>query len=249
MRGRFLLTAMVIGILAAIPAAAADQPSGDRIVARVDEIMNGNTGRYVADLTTIRPSQEPRTSRIQVCIKGTDKVLVRYLAPVQEKGMGYLRLGDDEWLYLPNAGKSIRVSGRQNMQGTDLSNDDVLKVRLALEYDARIAGEEEVEGASCWVLDLAAKEPSSTYGRLKFWVRKADFLPARAEYYAFSGKHLKTMTYGRIREMGGRTRPTYMVIESALREGYRTVFAILEADYETPLSDSIFTRLYLEKGR
>lgn len=249
MNGRFFLTvAAVIGVLAATPAVAAE-PTGDRILARVDAELHGHTGRYLADLTTIRPGQEPRTSRIQVYIKGADKVLVRYLAPAREKGMGYLRLGEDAWLYLPNAGKSIRVSGRQNMQGTDLSNDDLLKVRLALEYNARIAGEEEMDGTACWVLDLSAKEPSAAYGRLKYWVRKGDYLPAKAEYYAFSGKHLKTMTYGRIKELGGRACPTYMVIESALREGYRTVLAILEADYVTPLGDNIFTRLYLEKGR
>lgn len=249
MRGKFFLAgAALAAVLAFMPAAAAE-PTGDEIVARVDAELHGNTGRYLAELTMIRPGQEPRTSRIQVFIKGTEKVLVRYLAPPREKGMGYLRVGEDEWLYLPNAGKSIRVSGRQNMQGTDLANDDVLKVHLALEYKARVTGEEEIEGAPCWVLDLVARDESAAYGRLKYWVRKADFLPARTEYYAFSGKHLKTMTYTEIKEIGGRVRPTRMVVESKLREGYRTVFVILEADYETPLGDNIFTRLYLEKGK
>ena len=249
MGGKFFLAGVVlVAVLAAMRAVAAE-PDGDEIVAKVDAELYGNTGRYLADLTMIRPGEEPRTSRIQVYIKGTDKVLVRYLAPAREKGMGYLRVGEDEWLYLPNAGRSIRVSGRQNLQGTDLSNDDVLKVHLALEYQARIAGEEEIEGAPCWVLELAAREQSAAYGRLKYWVRKADFLPARTEYYAFSGRLLKTMTYAEIKEIGGRVRPTRMVIESGLREGYRTLFVILEADYRTPLGDNLFTRLYLEKGK
>ncbi|MGE5576733.1 MAG: outer membrane lipoprotein-sorting protein [Syntrophothermus sp.] len=241
--GSILLTSLWVALrVAAAPL------TGDEIMARVDELIPHN-GHYLTDLTMIRPGKDARTSRLQVFIKGSDKVFVRYLAPAQEKGQGYLRVGDDEWLYLPSANKSIRVSGKQSMQGSDLSNDDILKVRLTEDYSAKVIGEEEVDGKLNYVLELTAKSPAVTYGKLKYWVRRDDFLPSKTEYYAFSGKLLKTMTYSKVREIGGKVRPTVMEIESELKKGYKTIMTMVDADFDADISDSIFTRLYLEKGK
>lgn len=176
-------------------AKASAELNGDQIIARVDEIIGSNTGRYTADITVVRPGKADRTSRVAVYIKGNEKVLVRYLAPAQEKGQGYLRIGDDEWLFLPSANKSLRVSGRQNMQGSDLANDDILKIKLTSDYTAHLLGTEPVAEVNNYVLELTAKQPSVAYGKLKYWVRQEDFIPTRTEYYAASGRLLKIMTY------------------------------------------------------
>jgi outer membrane lipoprotein-sorting protein len=222
--------------------------SGDQIIAKVDELMP-SMGKFTMDFTMIRPGKDNRTSRIQVFIHGSDKILVRYLAPAQEKGQGYLRLGEDEWLYLPNANKSIRVSGRQSMQGSDLSNDDILRLKLTNDYNAQIVGAEVIDGQNHYVLELTAKQSSATYGKLKFWVRKKDDLPSKTEYYAISGKLIKTMTYSQNKEIGGRVRPTVMEITSELRKGYKTVLDFIDANYDLEIPDSYFTKMYLEKGK
>jgi outer membrane lipoprotein-sorting protein len=222
--------------------------TGEQIMAKVDELMP-NTGTFTMDLTLVRPGKDNRTSRIKVFVKGSDKILVRYLAPAEEKGQGYLRLGEDEWLYLPNANKSMRVSGRQSMQGSDLSNDDILKLKLSLDYDSKIVGEENGAGQNLYILELVAKRPTVAYGKLIFWVDKTSLLPTKTEYYAISGKLMKTMTYSQNKELGGRVRPTVMEITSELRKGYRTVMSFTEADYKSDLPDQLFTKLNLEKGK
>lgn len=227
----------------------ASDPSGAQIMAKVDELIGSTTGKYTAEITIIRPGKDDRTSRVEVFIKGVSKVLVRYLAPAQEKGQGYLRINDDEWLFLPNANKSIRVSGRQNMQGSDLANDDILKVKLTEDYTSRLIGVEIIDGVTVYILELTAKNPTVAYGRLKYWVRKDDFVPIKTEYYAISGKMLKTCAYEGVTEIGGKVRPTRMVMSSELRKGYQTVFTIIDADYTYENPESIFTRMYLEKGK
>lgn len=249
MKGKWYIFLIVIFWIIALNNLTAAELTGDQIMSKVDELMNSNSSKYLADITVVRPEKDNRTSRIQVYIRGTDRVLVRYLAPVQEKGQGYLRLGDDSWLYLPNANKSIRVSGRQSMQGSDLSNDDILKIKLTQDYSAKLIGTEFYDGESNYLLDLTAKNSAVTYGKMKYWVRQSDFIPTKTEYYAFSGKLLKTMTYGQIMEIGGKVRPTKMEIFSELRKGYSTVFSILEADYTVENPESIFTKIYLEKGK
>lgn len=246
---RYYFLLMILIITVAFAGLAIAELTGDQIMAKVDELMNSTSGKYLADIIIVRPGKDDRISRVQVHIKGIDKVLVRYLEPIQEKGQGYLRLGDNSWLYLPNANKSIRVSGRQSLQGSDLSNDDILKVKITEEYSAKLLGSETVDGEDNYLLELCAKSPKAAYGKLKYWVRQSDFIPTRTEYYAISGKLIKTATYSQIKEIGGKVRPIRMEIVSELRKGYRTVFLILEADYTAENPDSIFTKLNLEKGK
>ena len=229
------------------PAVAA-APSGAEIMAALDRALNSYQGTILMDLTVVRPGGTPRTSRIQVYISGTEKMCLRYLEPARERGQGYLRVGDEIWMYLPNAKRALRMSGRQNLQGTDLANDDLLRLDLFRDYHPVLVGEETEGGAECWVVQLTTANPSLTYGRMIYWVRKADYLPVKTEYYSFAGKLLKTMYYKEIQEIGGLVRPVRMEVHSNLREGYQTILTMIEADFSTKVDDDVFTRDFLEQA-
>jgi outer membrane lipoprotein-sorting protein len=224
------------------------EPNGDQIIAKVDDLWP-KSGKFTIEVTMVRPEKDNRTSKMQVFFKGTGKTFARYLAPAEEKGQGYLRLGEDIWFYLPNANKSIRVSARQSMQGSDLSNEDILKHKLSEDYDTKINGEETIDGQANFVLELTAKRPSVAYGKLKYWVRKGDLLPSKTECYAISGKLIKIIIYSQVKDFGGLVRPTVMEISSELRKGYKTIVVFIEADYNSEIQDSVFTKMYLEKGK
>lgn len=223
--------------------------SGGQIMAKVDYLMSSGNFKCLMDITVLRPNQEERTSRIQILGKGYEKVLVRYLEPARDKGKAYLRVGEDSWFYMPNVNKSIRISGNQSMQGSDLSIDDVMKIKLTDDYSAKVIGTDMVAGECNFVLELSAKRPSVTYHKLKYWVRQADFLPSKFECYTATGILLKTMTYRDNREISGRFRPIIMEVTSELKKGYKTTLKLMEADYDSENPDSIFTRAYLEKGK
>ena len=227
--------------------AAGAAPSGEEIMAALDRALNSYQGTILMDLTVVRPGGTPRTSRLQVYISGTEKMCLRYLEPAREKGQGYLRVGDEIWMYLPNAGRSLRMSGRQNLQGTDLANDDLLRLDLFRDYDPVLVGEETVEEQKCWVVQLTTTDPSVTYGKMIYWVRKNDSLPVKTEYYSFAGKLLKTMYYKVIQEIGGLVRPVRMEVHSNLREGYQTILTMIEADFTKAIDDAVFTRDFLEQ--
>ena len=231
----------------AFPARA--ELSGDQIIAKMEEATQINDGRYLIDLTAVRPGKEVRTSRMQVYVKDAAKVLARTLAPAQEKGQGYLKLGEDEWLYLPNANKSIRISGSQSVQGSDVQADDILKVKLGPDYAATLSGREVQDGQELYRLELKAKRSGVIYSKLIYWIRTMDLLPLKTEYYALSGKLLKTTIYSQIKNLGGRMRPTIWEVTSESRKGNKTVVTFWEAEYHVDYPDSMFTRMYLEKGK
>ena len=68
----------------------------------------------------------------------------------------------------------------------------------------------------------------------------------KAEFYALSGRLLKTSHYQEFESIGGNIRPTRLLIEDALHSGHRSVLEYSNM-VERDLPDKIFTKDYLKK--
>ena len=77
---------------------------------------------------------------------------------------------------------------------------------------------EKVGGETMYVLELAVVDKGVTYHRVLYWVRQANYRPYKAEFYSLSDRLLKTCTYENYQQLGGRVRPTRLVMQDALRE-------------------------------
>jgi hypothetical protein len=79
-----------------------------------------------------------------------------------------------------------------------------------------------------------------------YWVRKSNFHPHKAEFYSVSGRLLKTARYEEFKTLGGRVRPTRLVLRDALREGEESVM-----DYSAmkprDLPARMFSKDYLQR--
>lgn len=71
------------------------------------------------EMRRVKPGKEDRISVFAVWIKNKDYTLVRFLAPVREKGTAFLKNGDQMYFYLPTVSKTIRISGRQRIRFED----------------------------------------------------------------------------------------------------------------------------------
>lgn len=233
-----------------IPSTFADELSGDQIIAKVVDVMNSIDFKVTEEMTIIRPNKSNYVDKLEISGKGWDKVLVNFIAPPQDKGKAYLRSGNDTWYYLPSVNKSIRVSGNENIQGSDVSVDDIMRLNLTDDYSAKIIGQETIGGNQNYVLDLTAKPVSTiTYGRLKYWVNQSNLLPTKFECYSKAGTLLKIIVYSEVGTVDGRTRPLRMDITSTLRSGYKTVLYLLSADFQAGNSVAIFNKMNLEKSK
>jgi outer membrane lipoprotein-sorting protein len=192
------------------------------------------------DLTSIEGAKS-QTSKFRVYGKGSDRSIVEFLAPASDKGRFLLMLRDAMWIYMPSSSRPIRISPMQRLMG-QASNGDVARTSFAVDYEATSA----VEEGDTWVLDLAAKDPSMSYKRIRLWVDRASYEPRRADFYVASGKLLKRAHYRKFDTLAGRRVVTEIEIEDLLRSGNRTVmrYANLVAR-ENP--DRMFTRDALGK--
>jgi outer membrane lipoprotein-sorting protein len=236
--------------------------TGEEIIKRVDANMTFKTARTESKMV-IHVDNDVREKTMLSYDKGRDTGYAEFLSPARDKGVKYLKIEDNMWMYLPSVDKIIKISGamlRQSMMGSDFSYEDALESTKLLEkYSANLVSEETVpvtfkeEGKLvtkqrlCYVVDLVAKVKEITYYRRMVWVDKTLFVPVKEDLFAMSGKKLKEMTMGDILKFGSRYYPMYMTMSNLLRQNSRTEMYTTKAQFDIPVDPAFFTQAKLTK--
>lgn len=212
------------------------------VLKQVDEAMYPAQITYTAKMTISRPEKEHK-KLMRVYIKGYDKALVEFLEPPQERGLKILMIDDNVWMYLPSVEKVIRLTGRMKMMGGEFVHDDIMRVRLSLDYNAESLQKED----NYYILHLKAKSKKVTYDKIRYWIREDNYLPIKAEFYTIGGKILKILTYSNLKEFNRGLMPSELIMENAFTKDYKTTLEITSCDYGY-IPDRLFTQEYLKKG-
>ncbi|MDD4179258.1 MAG: outer membrane lipoprotein-sorting protein [Candidatus Margulisbacteria bacterium] len=251
-----------VGSLRLDVARAAWAITGEEIIKKVDANMTFKTARTEAKMV-IHVDQEIREKTMIGYDRGTDTGYAEFLTPPRDKGVKYLKIKDNMWMYLPSVDKIIKISGamlRQSLMGSDFSYEDALESSKLLEkYTATLISEEVVpltfreagelvaKQRRCYVVDLTAKVKDVTYYRRVVYVDKELFVPAREDLYAMSGKKLKEMTMGDVRKFGARHYPLYMTMRNLLRANSQTEMFTTKIEFDVAVDPKVFTQGNLTK--
>jgi outer membrane lipoprotein-sorting protein len=181
-----------------------------------------------------------RTNLYKVFSKGDTYALIETESPLRLKGRKILLRGDDLWLYLPSVKRPTRISLQQRLTG-EVANGDIARTRFFEDYAAKISGKETVEGKPHFILDLVAKNDSVTYRRVQLWVDQKTYQPSKAQFYAISGKLLKTSLYSDFKTALGQPRASRVIIKDALASNKQSHLNYYQYQRET-LDDSFFTK-------
>jgi len=183
--------------------------------------------------------------KYRVLSRGNENTIVLTMSPASERGQALLMRGRDLWIFMPAVSQPVRLSLAQRLTG-QVANGDLARANFAGDYNATLAGSEVLDGNAAHVLDLTAADRGVTYAKVKYWVSEANNHPLKAEFYALSGRLLKTCNYEDFRELAGSIRPTRLVLEDALKAGEVSVM-----EYESmalrDLPERMFTREYLRR--
>ena len=247
MSGRILLAALT---LAAAPLDPAPAPSAEQLLDAMDRNLTFET--RTSRLVMTVEGRRTRSFEIVSYGRGQEDSAMEYLSPARDKGTRMLKLGGELWIYLPSVDKVQKISGhmlRQGMMGSDVSYEDLMTSReLRRMYDARVTGEDQVDGRGCWRLELTARDASVSYPRRVSCVDKESHLPLRQELYALSGMLLNTWTMSDPRPFeGGRLYPTRMVIQDQVRKDSVTRIEFKELRFGVALEKEVFSLRWLER--
>ena len=153
-------------ILAVTLVSAADRPTGQEILRKVDDNFGADSKVSESEMKIIG-ERVTRTITLRSWTEGTSRSFTEYLAPAREEGTKMLKLDDELWIYTPQTDRVIRISGhmlRQSVMGSDLSYEDLMdNERYSDVYEAEIVREDTIGDRECWVLNLEAREDNVAY--------------------------------------------------------------------------------------
>jgi len=215
----------------------------DALLKQVDERMAPPSYEMYRKLINIEPNGQRKEFVLFSVKKGQDKMVALFLDPASERGRTTLRLGDNQWLYIPNVGRPIRITSLQSVIGGVFNNSDIMRLDFHVEYQAQLQEETDKQ----WVLDLKARHQGVAYDRLKVWVDKTSYTPMTIEAYAASGMLIKTLRYSDIKDFGhGIKRPAQLQTDSPLFKGHKSVM-LFSGIKPREFSDEVFSLNFLPR--
>lgn len=212
----------------------AQEPSALQILEQADDKwdLNLKNTQVELELLVYRENELRKTYRMMLKYQDTDHVLAETNYPPRNDGEKMLQAGRRNfWIFLPNINRSMRISESNSLSNSDFSNTDLLSPRLSKEYTPRILGTEKLADVETYKLELLAKDESTPYAKIIYWIRKADNFPLRRDYYTFSQQLLKRLDM-KASSSGVNGIPTDMpdtfVMSSVLERDKKTVLRYLK---------------------
>jgi outer membrane lipoprotein-sorting protein len=128
---------------------------------------------------------------------GDSKLLIRFTAPPEGKGGGYLSLprpgkNPDQWLYLPSMKRERRIAAQDrsaSFVGTDFNYEDMEELDHG-KYDVKLLADETVAGQPCHVIEARPRSEAgkSLYEKKLLFLRKDILYLVRMDLFLLGGK-------------------------------------------------------------
>lgn len=196
----------------ALLAIAFAAPTAAELVHKYDEMMSPATFDAAMEMTAHRDDGSARGYKMTI-LKGTDdKIRLRFDEPASARGQEMLRVGDNMWVYLPSLKRAVRLANRDSFQGGDFNNSDVLRVNYEADYTGALAASDD---PALTLVELKSKTAAAGYDKIRLYFDK-DGMPVRAEYYAASGKMLRSAQFSDVKDFHGHRRPAHIVMRNEL---------------------------------
>lgn len=178
-----------------------------------------------------------------VKVRDSDASLIEQMFPIKSRGRKLLMKGSDIWLYTDQIKNPVRVSLQQKLNG-EISNGDIARTNFAQDYAATF--DTGSTSKDMIALDLKAKTKGATYDRIKYWLSKKDYRPMQADFYALSGKLMKTAKYSNFKRIEGHERLTKVVVQDAqIKTRQSTIFYTNQKSQKFP--ESLFNKEQMDR--
>jgi hypothetical protein len=178
---------------------------------------------------------------------GESKVMIRFTAPAEVKGVALLVLNhpdrsSDQWMWTPAINRERRIATqdrRARFFGTDFSFED-LEERDIDQYDYVLDGEETLNGEPCWRIAATPRATKrSQYVRSVSWIRKATFTSAQIDNHD-EQRLVRRVSYKQMENIQNVWTARSLEVEDFTRKS-RTVLALDSVKYNVPLTEDRFT--------
>lgn len=261
-----MLALITTGTLSAPELSADELPTGIDIMRSVADRDEGQQVTRDMRLELTDRRGQTRVQEIKAYRRYFDdekRTILFYTAPANVRGTGFLTFDypdtaeeDDQWLYLPALRKVRRIPASNRgdaFLGTDFSYEEIKsenKVGLQ-DYQFRVIGQEEVNGAICHVVEgtAANAEIASELGYSKaVWrIDPIIWISRKSDYWDVNGNHLKTIENLKIEQIDA-VWTVLQVRASNHKSGHTTLLTSSNVDYQSDVPERLFSQRTLVRG-
>ncbi len=248
-----LFRVVVLFILLIVSSNAFAAPKINDILQQIDSITE-----LKADGTAkVKITQQKMGGGIKVyeCIyyrRDTDKsFLIVMTKPEDEKGNGYLKQGDNMWMYRMNTRTFQHIGRDESIEGSDAKTQDFENKKLTEMYKPardksgkEIINETKLGDIPVYQFNLNAKIEDVAYPKVTYWVRQDNYLPLKIQSYSFSGTLMETAYHINYAQFGD----TYLQIKMMFIDEFEKSKTLVEISNisQQKIDNYVFTKAYLE---
>lgn len=223
-------------------------PDAQELMREADKALYPENFSMTITLLTTQPGKRDRFLRLENIHKKGSGSFMEITEPSRSRGTRFLQKEGSLWMFNPKSGskRAIRLSPRESFQGSAFNNNDISDTEYADDYTSEYLGEESLDTGegpqTCHVIQGLAKAEESTYGKIVIYMRKADLVPLKMDYYSKSGLLFKTILFSDFKTLAGRIRPTNYTMRSLEKQEMVSVVTIESLILRNDLPESQFTK-------
>lgn len=244
---------LVLGVLSlsAIFAQVSDTDS-DKAFKIMDEANNqlAYKGDYSCTVSLVIDKPGKPTENLQYkMFERIDKELftIVQLSPEADKGTGYMKDGDNIWIYDPIGRKFSHSTLKEAMGDSDIKVDDMTNSdeEFRKNYKVLSIAEDKLGKYEVYVIKLQATTNKPAYEITEFYIRKDVKLLLKRCDFSANNRLMRTILIPKYAKTEKGFVGYQTIVRDELNPGEQTQQIISDLTFDT-LPDRIFTKAYLE---
>ncbi len=183
-----------------------------------------------------------------------DAFLIVIAEPETDRGNGYLRVGNNMWMYRRSTRTFTHIGRDEKIGGSNTSAGDIETRKFkelykpALDASGReVIRAETIGGAKIPVyrIEVVARVNDVKFPKLVMWVTRDKFLELKRESYSLSGTLMETALFTNYKEIDGRYIPLLQKYTDEVEKGRTSLLEIRGVSF-SKVDDYKFDKSYLE---
>jgi outer membrane lipoprotein-sorting protein len=222
------------------------------IIEKSEMALRGNTQVSVSEIT-VKTRRWTRTMKLKswedrLKKKSFDEIS----APEKDAGNRFLLIDKNMWHFIPKLQQTIKISPSMMLQswmGSDLTNDDIVKLSsIKVDYTHKMIGNEVINNEKCYKIELTPKPGAAVvWGKIIYYARESDCLPVVQEFYNEHGIKKRIWTFSQFKTMHDRVIPTVYKMQTVSKEDQYTILEIKDVKFNQVILDNIFSLQNLQR--
>lgn len=228
------------------------QDATDIVKKANDKLRGANTSGKMS-MRIERPAWSREIS-MKTWSRGTGYSLILITAPARDQGTTFLKRQNEIYQWMPNVERTVKLPPSMMMQswmGSDFTNDDLVEESSMLrDYSHQLEGDTSISGRETWKITLTPNSNAAVvWGKVIVYISKKEHLQLRTEFYDEDGSLVNILEGQEIKELGGRTLPSKLVMTPMEKEDHRTILTYEKLEFDVDIPNGFFTTQNMKRVR